>query len=258
MRKTSLPWLCCLAALSGNAWFVCGTPAVRADDIKDFITVGDYIDSGSPTSHFNSKFKLVVNSGANTTVTRGLFQLPAAAADIPASDVVDAKIWLDLTWDNETNPYARGAMLYPLEQSFDGNTVTWNTSSGTGSGATAWTTGGGLYDSADGIAWNPPVGIPSSQNTNMWVSFDVTSLWNNPNLFANGALLMFDQSEAQPSSGFITKQFSNATSGAYQPYLEITTVPEPSSIALVLAGAGLLAVRFGRRRACLAAKQQAA
>jgi hypothetical protein len=228
-----------MAMLCVGAWFVSSPPVVRAADIDYPITVGQYIDSGSPTTAFTSKIKLVVNNPTNGTLTRGLIQLPPMP-DLTGSQVTDVKLWLDLTWDNETNPYARGITLFPLTESFNAGTATWNNSANTSG------TPGGVYDSTEGIPWNPPVGIPSSTNTNVWCSWDLTSLRNNPNLFANGAILEFDQSEALPATGFLTKQFAN--SGSYQPYIEVTSVPEPSSCALFFAGAGLLTVGFARRR----------
>ena len=252
MRKTCLPLMCC-AVVCFNAWFFYGATPVRADDLTYPVTVGEYMDSGSPTTHFNSKIKLVINNPTNGTLTRGLIEMPSMP-NIPTSEVTDAKLWVDLTWDNETNPYARNVMLYPLTQGFDPNTVTWDNSSL----STTWTTPGSTFDTADGVTWSPPAGIPSSTNTNVWCSFDITSLWNNSDLFNNGAILTFDQSEAAPSSGFITKQFAN--SGAYEPYIEVTTtlspVPEPSSPALLLAGSGLAAMGWVRRRRILSVGRQ--
>jgi hypothetical protein len=77
-------------------------------------------------------------------------------------------------------------------------------------------------------------------------SWDVTSLWGDPNLLNNGALLKFNESAVQPSvnpNSWITVEF--AGSRAYQGYVQITTVPEPSAAALLLAGASLAAIGFG-------------
>ena len=198
------------------------------------IAVGEYIDSGSPNNHFASNIKLVVNKPSNGTLTRGLVQMPNLP-DVPASHVLDAKLWLNLTWDNESDPYSRGIVLYPLTQAFNASTATWNKSDA----STFWPTPGGVYDATKGIVWDPPEGIPTSTNTNIWCSWDITSLWGDADLFRYGAILMFDQSEAKPSTGFITKQFSN--SGAYQPYIEVASVPEPSTIALLLIASCMLA-----------------
>jgi hypothetical protein len=221
---------------------------LQADDLKFPVAVGEYIDSGAVNSVYTNRIKLTVNSGANTSVTRGLIQLPTMPA-LPTTSVVSARLWLDLTWDNEANPYARGATLYPLLQNFHAYAASWIKSDT--SLSTLWTSPGGTYDASKPIPWTPGAGIPSSTNTNIWCSWDLTSLWSNPDLFNNGAVIMFDQNEAQPASGFYTKQFSNATSGMYQGYVEVVTTPEPTAWALLsmtAACAGVVAHRRHRRR----------
>jgi hypothetical protein len=254
-----------------------GTPA-RAATLTYAISVENYIDSYNYNNNYNmfagsgSSMKLVVNgsnSGAKSnTVTRGLIQLPAAATGIPAAEVVDAAIYLDLTQDTGANPYdtAEGVTLYPLTQTFNPNTATW-TYSDSSSTSTAWA--GGTYEST-GVYWNPgPSSGSALQNASktapVLCSWDVTSLWGDPNLLDNGAILKFNEPAATADlSSQTTYQtvlfWGGSASSSYpavvQGYVVVETVPEPSTVALLLAGASLAAIGFGRR--CWAGRRRPA
>jgi hypothetical protein len=250
MRKTYLPRLCFMTLVLVAGWVVSSTPAVRAG-VSDYpITVGEYIDSGATTKVDTSKIKLVVNSGANNTLTRGLIQLPALP-NIPASQIVSAKILLDLTYDSMTNPSSRGVNLFPLTQSFSAGAASWAQSNTTTS--TAWSpamvagpAGGpsGAYDSTNGVLWNPMASIPSPFYGDVWCSWDITNLWGNSNLLNNGAVLMFDQNEAQAptSDNHYTIQFGTVGK------VEVVTTPEPETWMLLLSGGSAAALAFRRRR----------
>ena len=235
-----------------------------ADTIVDFpITVENYIDSYNSTTVYNTfagsggSMKLVVN-GSNTTpakaysVTRGLIQLPTAATSIPAADVIDATIYLDLTQDTGANPYdsAEAVNLYPLTQSFNPTTATWNT------------TGGGVFEST-GVAWNPgPSSSGALQDASkanpVLCSWDVTSLWSDSNLLTNGAIFKYNEPAAEAdlppgSNPYMTVTlWGGSPSSTYplcqQAYVAIDVAPEPSTLALLAAGAILAAIGYGWRR----------
>ena len=237
-----------------SPWWSAARP-LCASTITDYpITVENYIDQGNPNSNYQSLMSLNVN-GSNdgkysNTVTRALIQLPTAAltalSSTPAADVTDATVNLDLTAQtgltNPTSP-AQGISLYPLTQGFNTTTVTWNNS------------GGGAFEST-GPFWSPGSGALSPSKTSpVLCSWDITSLLSDSNLLSNGAILMFDESLAQtivpPTSFFMVKFWGGSPSPSYpacqQGYVEITTVPEPSTMALLAAGASLAAIGFGRR-----------
>ena len=272
MRKTFLPALCyfvlaCAAAVIGG-----GTPALQAQTISTYpITIENYIDSYNSNNNYNmfagsgSSMKLVVNGSSSgvksNSVTRGLIQLSSAAvtalSTMPAGS--DAQICLDLTQDTGASPYdsAQAVTLYPLTQGFNTNTATWVYSDST-STTTLWN--GGAFESS-GVTWNPgPSSGSALQNASksapVLCTWDITSLSSDPNLLENGAVLKFNEPVAQadlssPNTYQTVLFYGGSASASYpfckQAYVQITTVPEPSTVVLLLAGAGLAAIGFGRR-----------
>ncbi len=167
-------------------------------------------------------------------------------------------------------PGANTVYLYPLTQGFVPGTGTKNGTPGAGAtwntydGANSWTAPGGDYDAAhfvaditaSSIVYNGSVVQvqPGDVGTGgAFFTFDITSLLSNPTtdteLQNNGAILIIG-SGASPQS-YVTFVSADTTqtsdTPAYRPLLDVTVVPEPSSLILTLIGlAGLACFRKKR------------
>ena len=169
------------------------------------------------------------------TPVRTVFQVPAA---VFASNVTDALVTFDVA---SASHYSASypVMLYPLTEAYNVATATWNTN-----GATSWT--GGAFDTGGGVAGT----FSGPAQTFTW---DLSSLLANPTYAADlqnyGAILMEsnDNGTTLPSGPYEGAAFRSSRYGSNAPYVAVTTVPEPSTVALLLAGAGVAAVSFGRR-----------
>ena len=90
---------------------------------------------------------------------------------------------------------------------------------------------------------------------NNWSYFDVTSLWSDPDFLTNGVVMMFANEivPADPNNAntheWLTENWANQnySPSSYMPYIVVTTVPEPSTLVMTLAGAVLLTTVVGRR-----------
>ena len=266
MRKTFLPPLCCLVLACVGAVVVCGTPALLADDTNSYpITCDTYIDSQQPTFNWGlyTSAKVVVNGQTGSqSLTRVLFTLPDEALTISPGSVKSAKVRFYPTGDLF---YAtRNVELRPLTQGFSEGTGSTKNGSATGNGATWYTSNGSTgWDSPDSFTWPSPTPIPSGGGTydhaesdpplgtiaSGWYTWDITSLWANSNLRSFGAMLkMSDESDpGNPNMPRVTFASSDYSTASLRPVVEITTVPEPSTCAMLVAGACLFATGFSRR-----------
>jgi hypothetical protein len=254
----------------------CRTPGVPADPIppiQENITATTYMDSRNNTNNYStSKIKLVANAngtGSNDgSITRGLFRLPTDLDGIPASEIASAKIYFynygisppNYTQPNPPSYTVPDVVLHPLTQSFTYNTATWNNSATGTPWSTPWTT---PYSSG-GVSgpFEPSVSVTAVDLTsggkstaNNWSYFDVTSLWSDPDFLTNGVVMMFSNEVVPldpnyPSNHqWLTENWANQnyTPSSYAPYIVITEVPEPSTLAMTLSGAVLLTIGLGRR-----------
>lgn len=189
-----------------------------------------YIDSQSPMSNLGSSgsVKVVVN-GNDGSLTRGLFSLPEEIGLIPTEDVISVKVWF---WTFQNNTGDRTVLLHPLTSAFSEGGATWNSSDGTN----IWLTSGGDHDAA--------VSVQAVEETN-WFSWDISGLWNNANLRSFGAMLKMND-ESNPGVGNMPRAPFNSSDHLTElPYVEVTYVPEPATLAtLGLIGWGV----FIRRR----------
>jgi len=180
-------------------------------------------------NYFGQNIKLIANAVSHDSgsVVRGLIALPQLPS-LSASDVYSAKIWMCQTYyygPSNENPYTRGATLYPLTQSYNLSTVTWQSCHG------------GQYDSSNPVPWNPAPNmaqpVPGFYNNGYWwCNWDFTSLWNNSNLLNNGAILMLDP-ETPPSTDWVTKYFagSSYSLGQYQPFVEVVQMDQWNDVS---------------------------
>ena len=157
-------------------------------------------------------------------------------------------------------------VAYPMTQSFVQGSctssnqtltpgATWLTYDGTHPWATPG--GGGDFDQSVSIPMNA---LPA---TGAWDYFDLTSIWNNPayatqkqemqNYGVELTVSPEDPTQVLPSTSYVTESFRNDNATPpptpIVPCLAVTfaPVPEPSTLALLVAGAGLAAIGFGRR-----------
>ena len=221
----------------GIACLLVTLPAAATNIVTDYpITVDTYMDSRSPTYNFgvNASLRVVLN-GSDSSLCRSLIQMPAGLASIAPADVVSVVLYAKRSGSDTTG--TRNIRLLPLTQGFaegtgsntaSGDGATWNTYNGT----SAWTTSGGDYAAgtyADG-----------SKSTTWW-TWDITSFWNKADLLANGAILMLNNESAPGTSEDSMPRCvfysSDGTTGS-TPYIEVTTVPEPATLAIF----GLVAV----------------
>jgi hypothetical protein len=253
----------------------CQTSGVLANPIQENITATTYIDSRNNTQNMStSKIKLVANAlgtGSNDgSITRGLLSLPADLESIPASEIASAKIYFynyGISPPNYSQPNPPAytmpdVVLHPLTQSFTYTTATWNSAANGTAWSTPWTTpyssggvSGPFESSVSATAVDVNTGGKSTANN--WSYFDVTSLWSDPDFLKNGVVMMFSNEVVPldpnyPSNHmWLTENWANqnwvAPPGGI-PYIVVTTVPEPSTLALGLSGVAALGLALGRRR----------
>jgi hypothetical protein len=234
------------------------------------ITQDTYLDDRSATLNFGTSGNdKVVDS---TTPCNTLFQLPANLFSYSPGTIQSAVVSF-YAFGPALQPGANTVYLYPLTQAFVAGTGTKNGTAGAGAtwntydGANSWTTPGGDYDAAHFVADITASSIvyngsivqvqPGDVSTGgAFFTFDITSLLNNPTTEAelqdNGALLTLG-SGASPQS-YVTFVSADTTSAndtpPYRPLLDVT-VPEPSSLILVVVGlAALTCFRKKRQARC--------
>jgi hypothetical protein len=166
-------------------------------------------------------------------------------------------------WSDSTATY--NVSLVPLTRAFgegtwngkgtpptQANGATWNTYDGTNS----WTMAGGDFDSANSVVGiKGTLGVNPNDSNGRFFTWDITSLLTNSTTEAElqdfGAMLRID--ETIPPSGQRFASFTSANSSSYTaPYLpsvELTVVPEPSSLVLVVVGLTAIACFRNKRNA---------
>jgi hypothetical protein len=146
---------------------------------------------------------------------------------------------------------------------FSFSTATWASSSTGNTWSTPWTTPytGGVGGPFDATLTATAVDVLSGgkPTANNWSYFDVTSMWSSSNFLNNGVVMMFANEivptdpNATPSTAhrWMTENWANQNWLAPPegtPYIIVTTTPEPSTLALVIAGAVSLLAIYGKRR----------
>jgi len=236
--------------------------AAWADNTYTYqISADTYLDSSVPTENFGlaSTDKVVIN---RTSACRTLFDLPANLWSYTPSAIESAVVSF-YVWSDSTSSY--NVSLFPLTRAFgegtwngkgsppaQANGATWNTYDGTNS----WTTAGGDFDSANSVVGiKETLGVNPNDSNGRFFTWDITSLLTNSTTEAElqdyGAMLSIDVGQPIPPSGQRFASFTSANSTSYSaPYLpsvELTVVPEPSSLILVMVGlAGLTCFRNKR------------
>jgi len=255
MRKTRLHWWPCGAAACFIGLAVCCPAGVRAD-VADYTVQSDtYIDSTHTTTNYggSASLKVFVDSPSPTpthaligvsdaiNATSGM-TLGQELGSIPAGDQVDVKLWVynyggtSLTQNIEVHPLTAG---FTAGNGTAASGATWTTYDGTN----PWATPGGDY-AADCVSIPPP-----SVQGYQWYSVDITSLLqgsDRSDLLSDGLLLKVYNDAVSP--GNTTGQNFESSRNTNQPYFQVTITPEPATVALLAAGAGVAAIGLARRR----------
>lgn len=235
----------------------------QADTLSTYAVTSDTrIDSDRTTRNYgvSSDLKLIVNSADHYSgsYVRLLVDIPdsalAAAKIAVASGSLDSvRLYLDFWWVSNASGETmstRSVVAHPLTQSWVEGT---GDGSATGNGATfltydgmhSWATAGGDYDSSVSIKWT----AVNSSSDSGWYYFDLTSLLKSGYDLSDGLILLLSpETPVVASNSWCTYDaYSSECASAVTPYIAVTTVPEPSTIAM-LSTACIGALLFFRRQ----------
>lgn len=233
MKNFLLLLLALHVSTDGIAW---------ALDTQFPITTDTYLDSQSPSGNFGevNVVKILVNS--NTTVARGMIQMPEALAAYEPEEMLAARLRF-YVWQDNTK--AREIALYPLTRPFvEGVGGSSNTASGatwfTYDGTNAWTTPGGDYDAGFAVT-GVKESVLNTNDNDRFFSWDLTALLAEPvarsNLLANGAILIMSGEDSPPASGSDRAPFTSSndpgTTPEYHPHIAVSLVPRDTRAGLV-------------------------
>jgi hypothetical protein len=256
IRHMSNAKYCIIAAIL--AVQAAGSAVLADNTYTSQISADTYLDSASPTANFGlaSTDKVVINS---TSICRALFDLPTDLWSYSPSEIISVSVTF-YVWQDNTQTY--NVSLFPLTRAFgvgtwngkgtppaQANGATWNTYDGTNS----WTTAGGDFDSANSVLGvKETLGVNPGEPGGRFFTWDITSLLANPTTRAElqnfGAMLRVD--ETIPPSGQRFASFTSANSASYTaPFVELTVVPEPSSLMLVMVGVAAITGFLKKRHA---------
>jgi hypothetical protein len=232
--------------------------AALADNTYTYqISTDTYLDSASPTKNYglSGSDKVVINS---TSACRTLFDLPTDLWSYSPGDIVSASVSF-YVWQDNTASY--NVSLFPLTRAFvvgtgTGTTpadgATWNTYDGT----TSWTTAGGDFDSANYVVGiKGSIGVKPGETSSRFFTWDITSLLTNSTALTElqdyGAMLRIDETIPPSGQRFASYTSANNTNypTSYLPSVELTVVPEPSSLVLVMAGVAAITCCLKKRHA---------
>ena len=265
MSNTKYCIIACIAAAQAA-----GVAAWAQTTYSYQITQDTYIDSGNSTLNYGTGSTLkVVDS---TTPCNTLFELPASLFSSYSPSSIQSAIVSFYAFQTNGHLLAgyNNITLYPLTQAFVEGTGGKNGAAGAGAtwltydGINSWASPGGDYDAQNSVAdilassvvyngTNVFVQPGDAPNGAVFVTFNITPLLNNPTADAelqdNGALLTLG-SGANPQS-YVTFPSANTTgasdSAPYRPLLDVTVVPEPSSLLLVVLGTAATACLLKKR-----------
>lgn len=193
------------------------------------ITEDTYMDSRASSQQSNfglaNTVKVLVNS--DTSVTRGLFAIPAALAAYPPEAIQEAKVYFYVFQDNTKT---RDIRLCPLTTSFVEGTgatasgATWLTYDGTNN----WTTPGGDWDTNHAVVGTKEPILDPDLNDRFF-SWDITGLLTSPltrsNLVTHGAILIIEESPLPATSSDrapFNSSESNSNPVEYRPRITVT------------------------------------
>jgi hypothetical protein len=244
----------CAWILTAGVVAMLAATAVRAGVVTYNITGDTYVDSATANTGKNygasSSLRVLVN-GSDSSLCHGLIQMPSDMLSIPAGDVTNVTLYMSINQNHLTDSpvsLPKTVRLFPLTAGFIAGTGT--------SGGTAPSDGGDTWTSTAGGSYGQADYVDAASNTvssGGWFSWDITGLWNNPTLRNDllnfGAMLTLDnESTAGIGTNMPRAVFYTSESAGGHPYFSVTTVPEPASLAMLLAGGWLVAAFALRRR----------
>jgi hypothetical protein len=258
---------CIVAALAA------GSAASAQTTYSYPLSADTYIDSKNATLNYGTSGSLKVVDSTNPCNT--LFELPSSLFSYSPSTIQSAVVSFYAFQTNGTLLAGENTIsLFPLTQAFVPGTGTKNGTPRAGAtwltfdGTNPWATPGGDYDAENSVAdittgsivYNGlSVGVQAGDAPNgaTFFTFNITQLLDNPTSEAelqdNGAILILGSGDNPQSYVTFVSADTTATNNtpAYRPLLDVTIIPEPSSLLLVVLGttaaACLLKKRDGRR-----------
>lgn len=215
------------------------------------ITDDTYLDSrvGSQESNYglNNAVRVLVNS--DTSVTRGLFAIPAPLHAYQPEEILEAKVHFYVFQDNTKT---RDIRLYPLTQSFvEGSGGTSNLATGatwfTYDATNNWTTPGGDFD-ADHFVVGVKEPIIDINLNDRFFTWDITGLLTNAltrsNLMSHGAILIIDGEDSPPATSSDRAPFTTSDNlgnpPEYRPRLSVKLTPRTPILHLAVSSPGEL------------------
>jgi hypothetical protein len=238
-----------------------GSAASAQNNYTYLITADTYIDSSNPNTNYGAYgYDKIVDSdkpASSPSQCRTLFDLPSTLWSLPSSDILSATVSF-YTWNDNTGRYSNDVSLIPLTRAFGvgtgngktlsvANGATWLTYDGTNS----WTTPGADFDPATNSVPGVPGPVGSQGGTNFpdsngrFFTFNIMPLLTNSTtedeLQNYGAMLSIDIGNALPATNvqyyaaFISADNTNYAA-SYLPSIDLTVIPEPSSLLLVALG----------------------
>lgn len=208
------------------------------------ITADAYMDSR--TSNIGKNYgaantvKVVINS-SDSSVCRGLFQLPSEVSLYATDQVAEATVRFYVWQDNTTN---LNITLYPLTRSFvegtgNGATNADGATWGTYDGTNAWSNAGGDFDTN-----YPIVGVKEAilepANNDRFFSWNITTLLTDDTARAEllnyGAILRIDEVPA-PTNGMPRAPFTSSEdmgyTETYRPQVQLMIIPRTAGVSQV-------------------------
>lgn len=186
-----------------------------------------------------------INASGNAL--RSLISFDLSTLAVPPGEVIQS-VTLDLVYSGQDGSTASGAVdvaVYQLTETFTGGQASWaNRATGT-----PWTTAGGTYNPTQLSLVSVPTGTSIVSGTAVPTFGSTAAFVDAVDNAAGGTFQIILLTPTPPAARQFANFFGDTSGGAqFLPTLTVTTgVPEPGSLALLLAGAAMIGVRRRRK-----------